>query len=113
MGVMKKNMRKMCYIFVALLTLLFALTLVACGDTEQEKPAAVSKYVEGMDDFEYYADDETVTLFWPKDKTKKSVTIPACVTEINGNAFDGCVLLEEVKFTKGCKLKRINTFAFV
>ena len=112
MGVMKKNMRKMCYIFVALLTLLFALTLVACGDTEQEKPAVVSKYVEGMDDFEYYADDETVTLFWPKDKTKKSVTIPACVTEINGNAFDGCVLLEEVKFTKGCKLKRINTFAF-
>lgn len=112
MGVMKETMRKMCYIFVALLTLLFALTLVACGDTEQEKPAAVSKYVEGMDDFEYYADDETVTLFWPKDKTKKSVTIPACVTEINGNAFDGCVLLEEVKFEKGCKLKRINTFAF-
>ena len=105
-------MRKMCYIFVALLTLLFALTLVACGDTEQEKPVAVSKYVEGMDDFEYYADDETVTLFWPKDKTKKSVTIPACVTEINGNAFDSCVLLEEVKFEKGCKLKRINTFAF-
>ena len=112
MGVMKETMRKMCYIFVALLTLLFALTLVACGDTEQEKPVAVSKYVEGMDDFEYYADDETVTLFWPKDKTKKSVTIPACVTEINGNAFDGCVLLEEVKFEKGCKLKRINTFAF-
>lgn len=112
MGVMKETMRKMCYVFVALLTLLFALTLVACGDTEQEKPAAVSKYVEGMDDFEYYADDETVTLFWPKDKTKKSVTIPACVTEINGNAFDGCVLLEEVKFEKGCKLKRINTFAF-
>ncbi len=112
MGVMKETMRKMCYIFVALLTLLFALTLVACGDTEQEKPVAVSKYVEGMDDFEYYADDETVTLFWPKDKTKKSVTIPACVTEINGNAFDSCVLLEEVKFEKGCKLKRINTFAF-
>lgn len=112
MGVMKETMRKMCYIFVALLTLLFALTLVACGDTEQEKPAAVSKYVEGMDDFEYYADDETVTLFWPKDKTKKSVTIPACVTEINGNAFDGCVLLEEVKFEKGSKLKKVNTFAF-
>lgn len=112
MGVMKETMRKMCYIFVALLTLLVALTLVACGDTEQEKPAAVSKYVEGMDDFEYYADDETVSLFWPKVKTKKSVTIPACVTEINGNAFDGCVLLEEVKFEKGSKLKKVNTFAF-
>ena len=112
MGVMKETMRKIGYIFVALLTLLVALTLVACGDTEQEKPAAVSKYVEGMDDFEYYADDETVTLFWPKDKTKKSVTIPACVTEINGNAFDGCVLLEEVKFEKGSKLKKVNTFAF-
>jgi len=112
MGAMKKTMRKMSYVFVALLTLLFALTLVACGDTAQEKPAAVSKYVEGMDDFEYYADDETVTLFWPKDKTKKSVTIPACVTEINGNAFDGCVLLEEVKFEKGSKLKKVNTFAF-
>ena len=112
MGVMKETMRKIGYIFVALLTLLFALTLVACGDTEQEKPVVASKYVEGMDDFEYYADDETVTLFWPKDKTKKSVTIPACVTEINGNAFDGCVLLEEVKFEKGSKLKKVNTFAF-
>ena len=112
MGAMKKTMRKIGYIFVALLTLFVALTLVACGDTEQEKPAAVSKYVEGMNDFEYYADEETVMLFWPKDKKIKSVTIPACVTEINGNAFDGCVLLEEVKFEKGSKLKKVNTFGF-
>ena len=111
-GGIKETMRKIRCIFVALLTLLVALALVACGDTQQEKPADVSKYVEGMDDFEYYANDETVTLFWPKDKTKKSVTVPACVTEINDNAFDGCVLLEEVKFEKGSKLKKVNTFAF-
>lgn len=112
MGVMKETMRKIGYIFVALLAIVVALMFVACGDTEQEKPAAVSKYVEGMDGFEYYADDSTVTLFWPKDKTIKSVTIPACVTEIDGSAFDGCSLLEEVKFEKGSKLKKVNTFAF-
>ncbi len=112
MGVMEKTMRKTFCICAALLTMVVALTFVACNDTEQEKPVAVSKYVEGMDDFAYYADDETVTLFWPKDKTIKSVTIPACVSEIDANAFDGCTSLEEVKFEEGSKLKRVNTFAF-
>lgn len=112
MGVMKETMRKIGYIFVALLTLLFALTLVACGDTEQEKPVVASKYVEGMDDFEYYAEGSSVSLISPKDKTKKSVMIPACVTEIHSAAFDGCSSLEEVKFANGSKLKDVLTFAF-
>lgn len=112
MGAKKETMRKIKCIFVALLTLLCVFAFVACNDTEQEKPAAVSKYVEGMDEFAYYADDNGVSLFWPKDKTIKSVTIPACVTEIDANAFDGCTSLSEVKFEKGSKLKRVNTFAF-
>ncbi len=112
MGAKKETMRKISCIFVALLTLVCALAFVACNDAEQAKPVVASKYVEGMDEFAYYADDNTVSLLWPKDKTIKSVTIPACVSEINDNAFDGCASLEEVIFEKDSKLKKVNTFAF-
>lgn len=105
-------MKKVVLIFCIALMLVLTLSLVACNEQEGEKPAATFKYVEGMDDFEYYAEGSSVSLISPKDKTKKSVTIPACVTEIYSAAFDGCSSLEEVKFANGSKLKDVLAFAF-
>ncbi len=110
--ILEEIMRKFSYVFVVVTILLVAVSICACGQQNPTEPSKLSQVVEGMDDFYYFADDSSVLLIAPKDKTLASVTIPSCVTTISGGAFEDCTALQEVVFASKSKLKEVQTAAF-
>ena len=110
--ILEEIMRKFSYVFVVVTILLVAVSLCACGQQNPTEPSKLSQVVEGMDDFYYFADDNSVLLIGPKDKSLTSVTIPSCVTTITGGAFEDCTALQEVVFASKSKLKEVQTAAF-
>ena len=110
--ILEEIMRKFSYVFVVVTILLVAVSLCACGQQNPTEPSKLSQVVEGMDDFYYFADDNSVLLIGPKDKALTSVTIPSCVTTISGGAFEDCTALQEVVFANKSKLKEVQTAAF-
>lgn len=111
-AILEEIMRKFSYVFVVVTILLVAVSLCACGQQNPTEPSKLSQVVEGMDDFYYFADDNSVLLIGPKDKALTSVTIPSCVTTISGGAFEDCTALQEVVFASKSKLKEVQTAAF-
>lgn len=105
-------MKKFAYVFVFLVVLTLVPMLFACDESSPSKPPVLSQTIEGMDDFNYFANDNAVLLLSPKDINAKSLTIPACVTSISDGAFEGCNALEEVKFEKNSKLAEVKACAF-
>lgn len=105
-------MKKLAYVFVFLVVLTLVPMLFACDESSPSKPPVLSQTVEGMDDFNYFANDNTVLLLSPKDINAKSLTVPACVTSISDGAFEDCSALEEVKFEKNSKLAEVKSCAF-
>lgn len=105
-------MKKFAYVFVFLVVLTLVPMLFACDESSPSKPPVLSQTIEGMDDFNYFANDNAVLLLSPKDINAKSLTVPACVTSISDGAFEGCNALEEVKFEKNSKLAEVKACAF-
>lgn len=105
-------MKKFTYVFVFLVVLTLVPMLFACDESSPSKPPVLSQTIEGMDDFNYFANDNAVLLLSPKDINAKSLTVPACVTSISDGAFEGCNALEEVKFEKNSKLAEVKSCAF-
>lgn len=105
-------MKKFTYVFVFLVVLTLVPMLFACDESSPSKPPVLSQTIEGMDDFNYFANDNAVLLLSPKDINAKSLTVPACVTSISDGAFEGCNALEEVKFEKNSKLTEVKSCAF-
>lgn len=105
-------MRKLGYMLIVLVIVVIAVSFAACDEEAWVPMLSISKVIEEMDEFEYFANDENVTIIAPKDKNLSVVTIPACVTEIKATAFDGCSSLEKVIFEDGSQLREVNTFAF-
>lgn len=105
-------MKKFTYVFVFLVVLTLVPMLFACDESSPSKPPVLSQTIEGMDDFNYFANDNAVLLLSPKDINAKSLTVPACVTSISDGAFEGCNALEEVKFEKNSKLAEVKACAF-
>lgn len=105
-------MKKFAYVFVFLVVLTLVPMLFACDESSPSKPPVLSQTIEGMDDFNYFANDNAVLLLSPKDINAKSLTVPACVTSISDGAFEGCNTLEEVKFEKNSKLAEVKACAF-
>lgn len=105
-------MKKFTYVFVFLVVLTLVPMLFACDESSPSKPPVLSQTIEGMDDFNYFANDNAVLLLSPKDINAKSLTVPACVTSISDGAFEGCNALEEVKFEKNSKLSEVKACAF-
>lgn len=105
-------MKKFAYVFVFLVVLTLVPMLFACDESSPSKPPVLSQTIEGMDDFNYFANDNAVLLLSPKDINAKSLTVPACVTSISDGAFEGCNALEEVKFEKNSKLSEVKACAF-
>ena len=105
-------MKKFTYVFVFLVVLTLVPMLFACDESSPSKPPVLSQTIEGMDDFNYFANDNAVLLLSPKDINAKSLTVPACVTSISDGAFEDCNALEEVKFEKNSKLAEVKACAF-
>lgn len=105
-------MKKFTYVFVFLVVLTLVPMLFACDESSPSKPPVLSQTIEGMDAFNYFANDNAVLLLSPKDINAKSLTVPACVTSISDGAFEGCNALEEVKFEKNSKLAEVKACAF-
>ena len=105
-------MKKFTYVFVFLVVLTLVPMLFACDESSPSKPPVLSQTIEGMDDFNYFANDNAVLLLSPKDINAKSLTVPACVTSISDGAFEDCNALEEVKFEKNSKLSEVKACAF-
>lgn len=105
-------MKKFAYVFVFLVVLTLVPMLFACDESSPSKPPVLSQTIEGMDDFNYFANDNAVLLLSPKDINAKSLTVPACVTSISDGAFEDCNALEEVKFEKNSKLSKVKACAF-
>lgn len=105
-------MKKFAYVFVFLVVLTLVPMLFACDESSPSKPPVLSQTIEGMDDFNYFANDNAVLLLSPKDINAKSLTVPACVTSISDGAFEDCNALEEVKFEKNSKLSEVKACAF-
>lgn len=112
LSVLEENMKKFAYVFVFLVVLTLVPMLFACDESSPSKPPVLSQTIEGMDDFNYFANDNAVLLLSPKDINAKSLTVPACVTSISDGAFEGCNALEEVKFEKNSKLAEVKACAF-
>lgn len=105
-------MKKFTYVFAFLVVLTLVPMLFACDESSPSKPPVLSQTIEGMDDFNYFANDNAVLLLSPKDINAKSLTVPACVTSISDGAFEGCNALEEVKFEKNSKLAEVKACVF-
>lgn len=112
LSVLEEIMKKFTYVFVFLVVLTLVSMLFACDESSPSKPPVLSQTIEGMDDFNYFANDNAVLLLSPKDINAKSLTVPACVTSISDGAFEGCNALEEVKFEKNSKLSEVKACAF-
>ena len=112
LSVLEEIMKKFAYVFVFLVVLTLVPMLFACDESSPSKPPVLSQTIEGMDDFNYFANDNAVLLLSPKDINAKSLTVPACVTSISDGAFEGCNALEEVKFEKNSKLAEVKACAF-
>lgn len=112
LSVLEEIMKKFTYVFVFLVVLTLVPMLCACDESSPSKPPVLSQTIEGMDDFNYFANDNAVLLLSPKDINAKSLTVPACVTSISDGAFEGCNALEEVKFEKNSKLAEVKACAF-
>ncbi len=112
LSVLEEIMKKFTYVFVFLVVLTLVPMLFACDESSPSKPPVLSQTIEGMDDFNYFANDNAVLLLSPKDINAKSLTVPACVTSISDGAFEGCNALEEVKFEKNSKLAEVKACAF-
>ena len=112
LSVLEEIMKKFTYVFVFLVVLTLVPMLFACDESSPSKPPVLSQTIEGMDDFNYFANDNAVLLLSPKDINAKSLTVPACVTSISDGAFEGCNALEEVKFEKNSKLAEVKSCAF-
>ena len=112
LSVLEEIMKKFTYVFVFLVVLTLVPMLFACDESSPSKPPVLSQTIEGMDDFNYFANDNAVLLLSPKDINAKSLTVPACVTSISDGAFEGCNALEEVKFEKNSKLSEVKACAF-
>lgn len=112
LSVLEEIMKKFAYVFVFLVVLTLVPMLFACDESSPSKPPVLSQTIEGMDDFNYFANDNAVLLLSPKDINAKSLTVPACVTSISDGAFEDCNALEEVKFEKNSKLSKVKACAF-
>lgn len=112
LSVLEEIMKKFAYVFVFLVVLTLVPMLFACDESSPSKPPMLSQTIEGMDDFNYFANDDAVLLLSPKDINAKSLIVPACVTSISDGAFEGCNALEEVKFEKNSKLAEVKACAF-
>ncbi len=112
LSVLEEIMKKFTYVFVFLVVLTLVPMLFACDESSPSKPPVLSQTIEGMDVFNYFANDNAVLLLSPKDINAKSLTVPACVTSISDGAFEGCNALEEVKFEKNSKLAEVKACAF-
>ena len=112
LSVLEEIMKKFTYVFVFLVVLTLVPMLFACDESSPSKPPVLSQTIEGMDDFNYFANDNAVLLLSPKDINAKSLTVPACVTSISDGAFEGCNALEEVNFEKNSKLSEVKACAF-
>lgn len=112
LSVLEEIMKKFTYVFVFLVVLTLVPMLFACDESSPSKPPVLSQTIEGMDDFNYFANDNAVLLLSPKDINAKSLTVPACVTSISDGAFEGCNALEEVKFEKNSKLAEVKACVF-
>ena len=112
LSVLEEIMKKFTYVFVFLVVLTLVPMLFACDESSPSKPPVLSQTIEGMDDFNYFANDNAVLLLSPKDINAKSLTVPACVTSISDGAFEDCNALEEVKFEKNSKLSEVKACAF-
>lgn len=112
LSVLEEIMKKFAYVFVFLVVLTLVPMLFACDESSPSKPPVLSQTIEGMDDFNYFANDNAVLLLSPKDINAKSLTVPACVTSISDGAFEDCNALEEVNFEKNSKLSKVKACAF-
>lgn len=57
--------------------------------------------------------DKSVLIAYPVGNTASSYTIPASVTKLEQNAFNGAVYLEKIAFAEGAQLKELGGSSFV
>lgn len=71
LSVLEEIMKKFAYVFVFLVVLTLVPMLFACDESSPSKPPVLSQTIEGMDDFNYFANDNAVLLLSPKDINAK------------------------------------------